>query len=141
MYNSDGITVSQAAPFVQGHLKPPLPSTRSPQLASSSMTYASQEYGTIERNSNKKPPGKTKRTFVVSGIRVTQPAHPFHAWSYSRRRWERCSKVLRWPSASEVKVKHERKYLTRCKLQLESFEMAFGFGSESETRKKRSDKI
>ena len=68
---------SQAAPFVQGHLKPPLPSTRSPQLASSSMTYASQEYGTIERKSDKKPPGKTKRTFVVSGIRVTQPApHP-----------------------------------------------------------------
>ena len=68
--------VSQASPFVQGPLNPPLPSTRSPQLASSSMTYASQEYGTIERKSDKKPPGKTKRTFVVSGIRMTQPAHP-----------------------------------------------------------------
>ena len=81
VYNSEGTVrntgyvspaVSQASPFVQGPLNPPLPSTRSPQLASSSMTY-----GTIERKSDKKPPGKTKRTFVVSGIRVTQPApHP-----------------------------------------------------------------
>ena len=57
--------VSHAAPFVPyGPLTPPLPSTRPPQLASSSMTYASKEYGTIEKKSDKKPSTKTKRTFM-----------------------------------------------------------------------------
>ena len=57
--------VSQAAPFVShGPLNPPLPSTRSPHLASSSMTYASKEYGTIGKKSDKNPPMKTKRTFM-----------------------------------------------------------------------------
>ena len=82
-----------------------------------------------------------KKNFRGKWNKSDAACSPMHESSYSRRRWERCSKVLRWPSASEVKVKHERKYLTRCKLRLKSFEMAFGFGSESETRKNIFDKI